>query len=92
MSSGSSDAGMTRSGSGSRGRGAAAAGNSPLSGSSLELGRYVAPGVYLGAKQGAVSGSTSAVVEIELGPHIKVQSEVGADAGSKVGIGLEWDY
>ncbi len=71
---------------------AAAEGNSPLSGSSLELGRYVAPGVYLGAKQGAVSGSTAAVVEIELTPNIKVQSEVGAEAGSKVGIGLEWDY
>lgn len=71
---------------------AAAAGNSPLSGSSLELGRYVAPGVYLGAKQGATSGSTAAVVEIELTPNIKVQSEVGAEAGSKVGIGLEWDY
>ena len=70
----------------------AAAGSSPLSGSSLELGRYVAPGVYLGAKQGATSGSSSAVVEIEVTPNIKVQSEVGADANSKIGIGLEWDY
>lgn len=70
----------------------AAASSSPLGGSSLELGRYVAPGVYLGAKQGATSGSSTAVVEIELSPHVKVQSEIGADARSKVGVAVEWDY
>ncbi len=71
---------------------AAAAASSPLGGSSLEVGRYVAPGVYLGAKQGATSGSSTAVVEIELTPQIKVQSEIGSDARSKVGVAIEWDY
>jgi len=70
----------------------AAAGSSPLSGSSLELGRNVAPGVYLGAKQGAEPGSSTAVVEIEVTPNVKVESELGADARSRVGISVEWDY
>jgi translocation and assembly module TamB len=71
---------------------AVAAGSSSVSGSSLELGRYVAPGIYLGAKQGAQTNSSTAVVEIELTPNVKVQSEVGADARSKVGVSVEWDY
>jgi len=71
---------------------AVAAGSSSVGGSSLEVGRNVAPGVYLGAKQGAQSGSSTAVVEIELTPHIKVESEIGVDARSKVGVSVEWDY
>ncbi|MGE0151635.1 MAG: translocation/assembly module TamB domain-containing protein [Reyranellaceae bacterium] len=71
---------------------ATAAGSSPLGGTSLEVGRNIAPGVYVGAKQGAASGSSSAVVEIEVTPNIKVESEVGTDARSKVGVTIEWDY
>jgi translocation and assembly module TamB len=71
---------------------AKAAGSSPIGTSSLEAGRYVAPGVYLGARQGATTGSSSAVVEIEVTPHVKVESEVGTGARSKVGIAVEWDY
>ncbi len=71
---------------------AVAAGSSSIGGSSLEVGRNVAPGVYLGAKQGAQAGSSTAVVEIELTPNIKVESEIGVDARSKVGVSVEWDY
>ncbi|MDF3072635.1 MAG: hypothetical protein K0S54_302 [Alphaproteobacteria bacterium] len=71
---------------------AKAAGSSPIGTSSLEAGRYIAPGVYLGAKQGANASSSSAVVEIEVTPNIKVESEVGTGARSKVGVAVEWDY
>ncbi|HEU4824925.1 MAG TPA: translocation/assembly module TamB domain-containing protein, partial [Dongiaceae bacterium] len=61
-------------------------------GPSLSAGRYVAKGVYVGVSQGAKSGSSAATVEIEVTPNVKVESEVGANAGSKAGINLEWDY
>jgi translocation and assembly module TamB len=61
-------------------------------GPSLSAGRYVAKGVYVGVSQGAKSGSSAATVEIEITPNIKVESEVGATAGSKAGVNLEWDY
>jgi translocation and assembly module TamB len=59
---------------------------------SLSAGRYVAPGVFVGAKQGAAANSSAATVEIELSPNVKLESEVGADANSKAGINLEWNY
>ena len=65
---------------------------SSLAGSSVELGRYVAPGVYLGARQGAEAGSTTAVVEIEISPNVKVESEIGGDSRSRIGVSVEWDY
>lgn len=71
---------------------AVAAGSSPIGGSSLEVGRNIAPGVYVGAKQGATSDSSSAVVEIELTPHVKVESEIGTGARSRIGVAVEWDY
>ncbi|HEX6119063.1 MAG TPA: translocation/assembly module TamB domain-containing protein, partial [Dongiaceae bacterium] len=61
-------------------------------GPSLSAGRYVANGVYVGVSQGAKSNSSAATVEIEVTPHVKVESEVGTNAGSKAGINLEWDY
>ena len=61
-------------------------------GPSLSAGRYVAKGVYVGVSQGAKSSSSAATVEIEVTPNVKVESEVGANAGSKAGINLEWDY
>jgi translocation and assembly module TamB len=61
-------------------------------GPSLSAGRYVAEGVYVGVTQGARTGSSAATVEIEVTPNIKLESEVGADAGSKAGVNLEWDY
>jgi translocation and assembly module TamB len=61
-------------------------------GPSLSAGRYVAPGVYLGVKQGAKPNSSAATVEIDVTPHIKVETDVGGTAGSKAGINMQWDY
>jgi translocation and assembly module TamB len=46
----------------------------------------------VGAKQGATPGSSSATVEIEVTPNIKVETDVGADSSGKAGINLEWNY
>jgi translocation and assembly module TamB len=61
-------------------------------GPSLSAGRYVAEGVYVGVSQGARSGSSAATVEIEVTPNVKVETEIGANADSKAGVNLEWDY
>lgn len=61
-------------------------------GPSLDAGRYVAPGVYLGVKQGVKVGSSAATVEIDITPHVKLETDVGADDNSKAGVNMQWDY
>ena len=59
---------------------------------SLEAGRYVAPGVYVGARQGAAGNSSRGVVEIQVLEHTKVEGDIGADSNGRVGVKMEWDY
>jgi translocation and assembly module TamB len=62
------------------------------SGPGVEAGRYVADGVYVGVKQGLGEDSSGAVLEYEVTPNITVESDIGADANSRVGVSMEWDY
>jgi translocation and assembly module TamB len=59
---------------------------------SLEAGRYIAPRVYVGARQGTSGSSGRGVVEIEVLENVKIEAEVGADASNRVGVKMEWDY
>ena len=59
---------------------------------SLEAGRYVAPGVYVGARQGAAGNSSRGVVQVDVLDHVKIEGDVGADSNGKVGVKMEWDY
>lgn len=59
---------------------------------SLEAGRYVAPGVYVGAQQGATGNSSRGVVQIEVLDHVKIEGTVGADSDQRIGVKMEWDY
>ncbi len=63
--------------------------NSPVS---LEAGRYVAPGVYVGARQGATGNSSRGVVQVDVLDHVKIEGDVGADSNGRVGVKMEWDY
>lgn len=58
----------------------------------LEAGRYVAPGVYVGARQGAAGNSSRGVVQFEVLDHVKIEGDMGADSKGRVGVKLEWDY
>lgn len=62
------------------------------SGVSLEAGRYVAPGVYVGARQGAAGNSSRGVVQLDVFDNIKVEGDIGADSTGRVGVKAEWDY
>ena len=59
---------------------------------SLQGGRYVAPGVYVGAKQGATGNSSRGVVEIDVLDHTKIEGDIGADSNGRVGVKMQWDY
>jgi translocation and assembly module TamB len=51
----------------------------------LEAGRYVAPGVFVGVKQGASVGSTKAKVQVDLTRGLKLEGTVGTGSGSATG-------
>jgi translocation and assembly module TamB len=69
-----------------------APGSSATSGTSLQGGRYVAPGVYVGAEQGTSTTSTRGVVDIEVLKHTKIEGAIGTDSNDRIGAKMEWDY
>lgn len=78
-------------------------GSTSTGGTNVEAGRYVASGIYVGAKQ-STSGSTQAKVEIDLTKHLKLQATVGTggttaqgatpdnDPGSSIGVIYQFEY
>jgi translocation and assembly module TamB len=82
----------------------AAGSDSSGSGASVQAGKYVAKGVYVGAQQGT-SGDTHAQVQIDLTKHLKVETVIGTggaapatgitpdnDPGSRVGLTYQLEY
>lgn len=61
-------------------------------GVSLEAGRYVAPGVYVGARQGAAGNSSRGVVQLDVFDNIKIEGDIGANSTGRIGVKAEWDY
>lgn len=60
-------------------------------GPSVEVGKYLREGVYVGTKRGATQDSSGVEVEIELTPHIRATTET-TEADNKTGIQFKWDY
>ncbi len=74
-------------------------------GASVQAGRYVAKGVYVGAKQATSgAGGTQAQVQVDLTRHLKLQTTLGTgggsaqgatpdnDPGSSVGLSYQFEY
>lgn len=61
-------------------------------GASLSVGKYIAPGVFLKLEQGLSGTSSRAVVEVEVTDNISVETDVGADSQSRVGVNWKLDY
>ncbi len=75
-------------------------------GAALEGGRYVSPGVYVGAKQGIGGSSTQGVVRVDLLKGLKLEGTVGSGAqaapktsatpaesgGSSIGLKYQFEY
>ncbi|MFC7538373.1 translocation/assembly module TamB domain-containing protein [Siccirubricoccus deserti] len=62
-------------------------------GASVEAGRYVAPGVYLGVRQGTHGGQTGVGVQVEITPNLKLEGQTATGpAGDRVGLSYEFEY
>lgn len=67
---------------------------------SVEGGRYVAPGVYLGAKQGVSGGNPQAIIQIDVLKGLKLESSVGnvggtssgASTANSIGVIYQFEY
>jgi translocation and assembly module TamB len=55
------------------------------SSATVEAGRYVAKGVYVGAKQATSGGGTQATVQVDLTHGLKLEADVGTGGGSATG-------
>jgi translocation and assembly module TamB len=63
-------------------------------GATLESGRYVADGVFVGVKQSADGGPPRVGVQIDVMPRVRLEAESGGNslAGDRVGIAFEYEY
>ncbi|GGJ00060.1 hypothetical protein GCM10011320_03610 [Neoroseomonas lacus] len=68
--------------------------NSRNQGASLETGRYVADGVYLGVRQGTDGGPPRVGVQVDVLPRVRVEAETGGNssAGDRIGLSFEFEY
>jgi translocation and assembly module TamB len=60
-------------------------GGSGANAATVEAGRYVAPGVYVGAKQGTSGSGTQATVQVDLFRGLKLEADVGTGGGASTG-------
>ncbi len=58
----------------------------------VAAGKYLTEDIYVGAKQGADADSGTAEVEVEITPNISIESEVGQEGQSEIGVKFKWDY
>jgi len=60
-------------------------------GATIEAGRYVAPGVYVGVRQGTSGAAPGVGVQVELTPRLRLEAETQTgEAGDR--LGLTWSY
>ena len=71
------------------GTGSGSTSNTPT----IEAGRYVANGVYVGAKQGTSGSQTQATVQIDITKGLKIETDVGSgQGGNQVGLTYQFEY
>jgi translocation and assembly module TamB len=76
-------------------------GSSPNGSPTLQAGRYVARGVYVGAQQSATGNGTQAVVQIDLAKGLRLQTTAGtgsttatgaASGGDSASVGITYQF
>ncbi|MBV8523755.1 MAG: translocation/assembly module TamB domain-containing protein, partial [Acetobacteraceae bacterium] len=78
-------------------------GSGPGGNPNLEAGRYLAPGVFLGARQGTSSNSTQGTIQFDLAKGLKLDAFVGTGQASNIsgapptesqgsGVGLTYQF
>jgi translocation and assembly module TamB len=62
-------------------------------GARVETGRYIAPGVYFGLRQGTSGGAPGVGVQVEITPRLRLEGETSTGpAGDRVGLTWEYEY
>jgi len=56
-------------------------------GATLQVGRYLAPGVRLGVQQSASGGGSQATVQIDIARGLKLETSAGSGAAPSAGVG-----
>ena len=73
--------------------GGTAGGSGGSSAATIEAGKYVANGVYVGAKQGTTGAQTQAEVQIDIYKGLKAETDVGTGSGgNSVGLTYQFEY
>lgn len=67
-------------------------GNDDDSTGTLQVGKYVAKGVYVGVEQGLSADSSAVSVEVDLTPRVSVETKASAAEGADVGVNYKFDY
>ena len=62
-------------------------GSGARGGPSVQAGRYIARGVYVGAQQSASGGGTQATVQVDIAKGLKLQGTAGTGSTSATGTG-----
>lgn len=63
-----------------------------LSKGTLGIGKYLTEGVYVDVQKGVGQGTNKAAVEVEVTPNITVESQIGSDSSSGIGVNWKYDY
>lgn len=61
-------------------------------GTTVSAGKYLREGFYVGVEQGALASDSNIKVEIDVTPNISVETKIGNDSSSDVGVNWKWDY
>ncbi len=61
-------------------------------GTTVSAGKYLREGVYVGVEQGALASDSNVKVEVDVTDNISVETKIGNDASSDVGVNWKWDY
>lgn len=61
-------------------------------GTTVSAGKYLREGVYVGVEQGALASDSNVKIEVDITDNISVDTKIGNDASSDVGVNWKWDY
>ncbi|MDZ4382721.1 MAG: translocation/assembly module TamB domain-containing protein [Parvibaculum sp.] len=61
-------------------------------GTTVSAGKYLREGVYVGVEQGALASDSNVKIEVDITGNISVDSKIGNDASSDIGVNWKWDY
>lgn len=67
-------------------------GSAEEGGMQVGLGKYLTDDVYVEVEKGLTTDRDTLSVEMEVTPHVEVETEVGTDSSGKVGVNWRWDY